>query len=116
MLEEAIAEFEKALTLDDNLPTRAWLGHAYAIAGRRDEAQAVINDLKERAESRYISPYDVALIYIGLGERGEAFTWLEKAYEARSDSLIWLNIDPRLDSLRTDPRFIDLMLRVGLPL
>jgi tetratricopeptide (TPR) repeat protein len=114
MYEEAISEFEKALALDDNLSTRAWLGHAYAIAGRTAAAHEVINDLKERAESRYISPYDIAMIYVGLGERGQAFAWLDRAYEDRSDSLVWLKIDPRLDSIRSDLRLIDLTERVGV--
>lgn len=114
MHEEAISEFEKALALDDNLSTRAWLGHAYAIAGKTAAAHEVINDLKERAESRYISPYDIAMIYVGLGEREQAFAWLDRAYEDRSDSLVWLKIDPRLDSIRSDPRLIDLTERVGL--
>ena len=114
MYEEAISEFEKALALDDNLSTRAWLGHAYAIAGKTAAAHEVINDLKERAESRYISPYDIAMIYVGLGEREQAFAWLDRAYEDRSDSLVWLKIDPRLDSIRSDPRLIDLTERVGL--
>ncbi|MDQ3742959.1 MAG: tetratricopeptide repeat protein [Acidobacteriota bacterium] len=114
MYEEAISEFEKALALDDNLSTRAWLGHAYAIAGQTAAAHEVINDLKERAESRYISPYDIAMIYVGLGEREQAFAWLDRAYKDRSDSLVWLQIDPRLDSIRSDPRLIDLTERVGL--
>lgn len=114
MYEEAISEFEKALALDDNLSTRAWLGHAYALAGKTAAAHEVINDLKERAQSRYISPYDIAMIYIGLGDVGQAFAWLDRAYEDRSDSLVWLRIDPRLDSIRSDPRLIDLMERVGL--
>lgn len=114
MYGEAISEFEKALALDDNLPTRAWLGHAYALAGKTAAAHEIIDDLKERAQSRYVSPYDIAMIYVGLGDVGQAFAWLEKAYEDRSDSLVWLKIDPRLDSIRSDPRLIDLMGRVGL--
>jgi hypothetical protein len=105
----------KALALDDNLPTRAWLGHAYALAGKTAAAHEIINDMKERAESRYISPYDIAMVYVGLGDVGQAFAQLEKAYEDRSDYLIWLRIDPRLDSIRGDPRLIDLMERVGIP-
>lgn len=115
MYGEAISEFEKALALDDNLPTRAWLGHAYALAGRRAAAHEVIGELQERSRSRYISPYDIAVIYVGLGDAGQAFAWLEKAYEDRSDSLVWLKVDPRLDGIRGDPRLTDLMERVGLP-
>jgi DNA-binding winged helix-turn-helix (wHTH) protein/TolB-like protein/Tfp pilus assembly protein PilF len=115
MYGEAISEFEKALALDDNLPTRAWLGHAYALAGMTAAAHEVIGDLEERAQSRYISPYDIAVIYVGLGDVGRAFAWLEKAYQDRSDSLVWLAVDPRLDGIRGDPRLTDLMERVGLP-
>ncbi|HKC65859.1 MAG TPA: tetratricopeptide repeat protein [Pyrinomonadaceae bacterium] len=114
MYEEAIAEFEKALVLDANLSARAWLGHAYAIAGKRGKARKIINDLKERAKKYYVSPYDFAIIYLGLGERDEAFALLEKAYEERNDALVWIKFDPRLDSIRTDTRFRDLMQRVGL--
>lgn len=115
MYGEAIAEFEKALALDDSLPTRAWLGHAYALAGKTAAAHEVIEDLKGRPQSHYVSSYDIAMIYVGLGDVGQAFAWLEKAYEDRSDSLLWLKIDPRLDSIRGDPRLTELMERVGLP-
>ena len=62
-----------------------------------------------------VSSYNVALIYIGLGEKDRAFDSLEKAYKERSDLLVYLKVDPRLDTLRSDPRFADLMRRIGLP-
>jgi hypothetical protein len=65
---------------------------------------------------RYIAPYDVAVIYAGLGERDEAFAWLNRAYDARSYTLaVYLNTDSRLDNLRSDARFTDLRRRIGLP-
>ncbi len=60
-------------------------------------------------------PTSIALVYAGLGEKDEAFAWLEKAYEERSFQLQWLNVEPRWDSLRSDPRFADLIRRIGLP-
>jgi hypothetical protein len=64
---------------------------------------------------RYVSPYSIALIYTGLGEKEQAFAWLEKAYEDRSSLMIYLKVEPMLDSLRSDPRFTDLLHRIGLP-
>ena len=71
--------------------------------------------MKQLSKQRYVSSYYIALIYAGLGEKDLAFEWLENAYKERSDLLVYLNRDPRLDSLRPDPRFADLVKRVGLP-
>ncbi|MDT4952719.1 MAG: eukaryotic-like serine/threonine-protein kinase [Acidobacteriota bacterium] len=114
--EGAIAEFKKARQLDDSPLILAALGHTYVMAERRDEALRVLAEMKELAERRHVSSYHFAIIHAALGERDEAFEWLEKTYEARSEALVWLKVDPRLDTLRTDPRFIDLQRRVGLSL
>ncbi|MDT5059729.1 MAG: eukaryotic-like serine/threonine-protein kinase [Acidobacteriota bacterium] len=114
--EGAVAEFQKARQLDDSPLILAALGHTYVMAGRRDEALRVLAEMKELAERRHVSSYHFAIIHAALGERDEAFEWLEKTYEARSEALVWLKVDPRLDTLRTDPRFIDLQRRVGLSL
>ena len=92
----------------------AALGHAYAVAGRRVEAQRTIERLKAAAESRYISPYSIAVIYLGLGDKEQAFAWLNRAYQERDNWLIYLNVEPRLDPLRSDARFAALLRRVGL--
>ena len=63
---------------------------------------------------RYVSPYFMALIHAGLGEKSAAFKWLDKAYEERNEWLVWLKVDPKLDGLRDDARFADLLHRVGL--
>ncbi|MBA2647637.1 MAG: protein kinase [Pyrinomonadaceae bacterium] len=113
-LPEAIAELNQARRLNDSPQVLASLGHAYAVSGRRDEARAVIEELKETLKRKYVSPYDIATIYVGLGEKDEALRWLEKAYDDRSGWLgMWLKVDPKFDSLRSDPRFADLMRRVG---
>jgi serine/threonine protein kinase/TolB-like protein/Tfp pilus assembly protein PilF len=114
--EGAIVEFQKAAQLDDSLLILAALGHTYVMAGRRDEALRVLAEMKDLAERRHVSSYHFAIIHAALGSKEEAFEWLEKTYEARSEALVWLKVDPRLDTLRTDPRFIDLQRRVGLSL
>ncbi|HKR00354.1 MAG TPA: protein kinase [Pyrinomonadaceae bacterium] len=113
---EAVADYEKAARLDDSPLIMAALGHTYVVAGQRDEALSVLEEMRTLAESRHVSSYHFAIIHAALGERDEAFDWLEKSYSAREEALVWLKVDPRLDTLRTDARFIDLQRRVGLPL
>src|SRR5882724_1513214 len=112
--EQAIAEFQKALQLDVNQYLLAGLGYAYATSGKRDEAMKVLDQLKDLSKQRYASSYGVAIIHLGLGEKDAAFESLEKAYQERSEGLSSLMVEPRWDSLRADPRFADLMRRVGL--
>jgi hypothetical protein len=90
------------------------LGYAYAMSGKREEAQKVIVHLNELSVHQYIAPYNIAVIYAGLGEKDEAFVWLNRAYQERSYLLTDLTVDERLDSLHSDPCFDDLRRRVGL--
>ena len=116
MYEEAFTEVQKAISLSgDSVHIRAELGHAYAVAGKGGEALKIMDELKGLSKETYVSPYDVAAIYVGLGQKDQAFDWLEKAYQERSDWLRYLKVDPRLDPLRSDLRFSDLVRRVGLP-
>jgi len=92
----------------------AALGYAYAVAGQRREAQRALAELSEASKQRYVSPLLIALIHAGLGDRDQAFVWLEKAYEDHSFLLIFLKVEPRFDTLRSDPRFTELERRVGL--
>jgi len=114
--EEAIAEFQKAVVGWQNtaFPTAA-LGHAYAVAGQEAAAREVLEKLLERAKTEYVSPYEIAVIYAGLGEKDRAFEWLEKAYEERASLLVYFRMDPRIWSLRSDPRFQDLLRRMNFP-
>jgi TolB-like protein/DNA-binding winged helix-turn-helix (wHTH) protein len=117
MKEEAIAQFNEAMRRSEEgrRPVmEAALGHAYAVAGKRAEAQQVLAGLKEAAQRRFISPYGIAVIYLGLGEKEQAFAWLNRAYEERDNWLNYLKVEPRLDPLRSDVRFADLLRRVGL--
>jgi tetratricopeptide (TPR) repeat protein/DNA-binding winged helix-turn-helix (wHTH) protein len=116
MFKEAIAALQKAVSLSNGNPAAmVSLGYTYAISGQRGKAMKVITELDTMAERRYISPANVAAIYAGLGDTDRALEWLERAYEMRSRTMVWLNVWPQYDALRSDPRFTDLLRRVGLP-
>ena len=110
----AIAAFQKAVEFSGgNTAFKSNLAHAYAVAGRRSDAVAILNELKDRSKHEFLNPSEIALIYVGLGQKDQAMVWLEKAYEGRFDPVIltW----PAFDPLRSDPRFHDLVRRIGLP-
>jgi eukaryotic-like serine/threonine-protein kinase len=113
---EAISELQNAIKLSGgNARVVAELGYAYAVSQDRARAQGVLSDLMNVSKEKYVSPYSIAIIYAGLGERDQAFQWLEKSYEERSGRMVEVGVDPMLDSLRSDPRFQDLVRRIGLP-
>ena len=110
---EAIAEFQKAKLIDDRPEVSAMIAQTYAVSGRRKEARRILNSLEEQSKHHYISAYYLALIYAGLNDKERAFRWLEKAYSDRNEWLVWLKVDPRFDYLWTDPRFTELLRRIG---
>ena len=114
---QAIPEYQKALEMSDGDPDpTAALAHAYAMTGRRAEAEKILHELERRSKSVYVSPYIIATIYAGLGDKDRAFGFLEKAYQERCWDIAWfLKADLRIDNLRSDPRFQALLQRVGLP-
>jgi len=112
MYAEAINEFQKANSLYGVPNGLIDLGYVYAVSGKRDEALAILNKLKTSKE--YVSPTGVAILYTGLGDKEAAFQWLERAYAAHDSQLQYLKVDPRYDSLRSDPRFTDLLRRMRL--
>jgi serine/threonine protein kinase/tetratricopeptide (TPR) repeat protein len=112
---EAIAAFKQGISLEGTTEVWSSLGHAYAVSGKREEAQKVIDHLKELSVHEYVAPYNFAVIYAGLGDKDEAFVWLNRAYQERSYLLTYLTVDERLDNLHSDPRFDELRRRVGLP-
>ncbi len=116
MINEAIAEFKAAAKAweEHSLPL-AGLGHAYALSGRMEKAQAILDQLLEMSRTRYIPAYDIAVVYMGLGEKARAFDWLSKAYEERSGFLVYIKCDRRFDGLRSDQRYVDLLGKIGLP-
>lgn len=112
---EAIAALSKARDFSGaNSETVSLRGYAYALAGNRAQADAVLDELKSRSNQRYVPPHSIAVIYHGLGNKDQTFHWLEKAYEERDVRLTFLRTDPKWDSLRNDARFEDLVRRVGL--
>ena len=113
--EEGIAAAEKAVELSRRGPgALGMLGLAYGLAGRKGEARAIRDELLELNQRRYVTPAALVNVYIGLGDKDQAFAWLEKAYQERSAYVAWIKVLPLVDPLRSDPRFTDLLLRVGL--
>jgi len=113
--EEAVTQLQKAIDLSGRGANGiASLGHAYGLAGRRGEALKILLELEERAKKSYVSSYQIALVYLGLHRNDEALKQLENAYQERSTLLTYLKMDPRVDPLRSDPRFEDLLRRIGL--
>ena len=106
--DEAAAEFQKARA-------NGSLGYAYAVSGRAGEAGRVLGELARLATQRYVSPLEFAVVHAGLGQREQAFSWLDKAFADRVPRLSGLREDPRLASLHGDPRFADLLRRMNLP-
>ncbi len=117
MFEEAITAFQRAMSVTQS-PAKtlamAGLGHVYAVSGRKTEARKILAELQRLSEHSYVQATDVALVYAGLGDKDKAFAWLDKAYEEHSFALSNLKVEPRFDLLRSDPRFTDLLRRIGL--
>ncbi|MGH9775592.1 MAG: protein kinase domain-containing protein [Candidatus Acidiferrales bacterium] len=115
-LSRAMSELRRASELGATVPwPEAELAHAYAVSGKKSEAQEILRQLEEHSKQSYICAYNFAEIYIGLGDRRQALTSLEKACADRSQLLTILTADPELDSLRSEPRFKDLVRGMGLP-
>jgi tetratricopeptide (TPR) repeat protein len=111
MYSDAIAAFLKS---GNGAYALGHLGNAYARAGRNQAAQQLISQLEEDVRTQEVGRYEIALIYAGMGDSKDAFKWLDDAYRSHDVGLVYLKVDPCLDSLRADPRFEDLVSRVGL--
>ena len=115
-ISQAMAEYQRARQLEENVPELlALVGRAHALIGKKAEAQKTIDELKELSKRTYVPPYNFAIIYAGLGNKDEAFAYLNRAYDERSYYLTWLKVDSQMDNLRDDPRFKDLLKRMNLP-
>ena len=114
--EKAIAEFVRANQLEgDKGVTPAYLAQGYAFVGQRDRANAMLAVLEERAKTTYVPPSEIGFAYAALGDRHKAFAWLERAYEQRDSRLVMGQANPAFQFLRSDPRYADLLRRMGLP-
>jgi serine/threonine-protein kinase len=115
MISEAIIECQKAgaLSAGSNY-VEAFLGYIYGVSGEKGKAESILSLFLEQAEKKYVSSHHLALIYTGLGDKDNAFKWLGKACDERDNWMVWLNVHPVFDSLRSDKRFDKLLKRVGL--
>ena len=114
MLAEAVAEWQKALTASGQNQLASSLEQAYAVGGYTGYMRKQLDQLKASSQTKPVSPLEFAYTYASLGEKDHAIEWLEKAYEER-DPWLYVKAEPKLDSLRSDPRFKDLLRRLGLP-
>ena len=115
LLKEATAQFQTAADewKGDSLPL-AGLAHAYAVSGRTRQAREILANLLKTTKQHYVPAYDIAVIYMGLGDRTQTLDWLSRAYDERSGFLVYINGDRRFDGLRSDPGYAALMQRMGL--
>jgi DNA-binding winged helix-turn-helix (wHTH) protein/lipoprotein NlpI len=115
-LDDALAEFQQ---VEEKLPewpvSIAARGFVAGIAGRTDEAEDTLVELRRLAGKKFVTSYGVSLVHAGLGQKDSAFAWLDKAFDEKSHWLVWLRLDPRWKGLRSDPRFAELVSRVGFP-
>jgi TolB-like protein/DNA-binding winged helix-turn-helix (wHTH) protein/Flp pilus assembly protein TadD len=112
----AVSEWQKAAELSPGNPFPvAALGYAYALEGNHAEARKIVARLNLISKQHYVSPWDVAVLFTGLGDADNAFRWLEKSYRERESQIPFLKLDRRLAPLRADPRFQELVRRIGLP-
>jgi len=112
--ELAIAELERAVNLSTgDACYKGSLGYVYAISGRENQARKVLQDLESRLGQPYVPSYAIALVYAGLGENDHAMSWLQRAFDDRSTSMVYLRLDPELSSLHSDPRFEQLSHRIN---
>lgn len=115
-LEDAIEELQLTYTLDDEAYlAMGFMGYAYALAGQRAEAETMLNVLLEVSQRKYVSPYSMLVIHLALGPEERVFELLEQLYEERNDWLVWLKVCPELRTLRNNPRFQNLLRRIGFP-
>ena len=114
-MKEAIDEISQAIQLSyGDTRAKATLGHAYGVSGRREDALKVLEELQDISRKRYVSPYYIALVYVGLGDKQQAITWLQKAHEERQPYLTLMKVEPVFDSLHSEPGFVAIERSVGL--
>jgi hypothetical protein len=114
--QQAVAELVNTRKLPGGLaPATAELGYVYAISGQRPLAQEMLRELEGLASREHIDPYYIAVAHLGLDQLDDTFAWLDKAFEERSFWLISLNVEPKFDRVRQDPRFVAMQRRLGLP-
>jgi len=116
LYDKAIVEYRETMNILPDWPVAlAGIGNAYGEAGNFPEAQKILDTLNLLRQNQFVTAYGIALVHAGLGNSDSAFKWLNKAYDERSNWLVWLKTDPRWEAFRTDERYTELMRKVGLP-
>ena len=110
---EAISALEKAYQLDPNPQIALLLGQVQALAGNRAEAEKRVHQIEAVARQRYVCKYEIAQVYTSLGQKDQAFQWLKRGADEQDDRMVWLKSEPWNDPLRADPRYAELLKRVG---
>jgi tetratricopeptide (TPR) repeat protein len=111
----AISELQKAIEVSNDKIWVSFIAHDMALSGDKAGAEKILADLQQLSKRTYVSPWLLAMIYPDLGDKEKAFTWLEKCYERREHDLVFSKVWPMFDGLRSDPRYSDLIRRIGLP-
>ena len=114
-LDLAVRELEAAVQAQRTSATVSFLAHAYALSGRKPEAERLVAELASVAQRQYVCPYEIATAFVTLGRSDDAFTWMNKGIAARADCMVWLRSEPWLKSMRRDARYPALIHQVGLP-
>jgi serine/threonine-protein kinase len=112
--EEAVANVERAAQLDNSLTILALQAHVLAVAGRKEQAQEVIRHVQDVARHRYFCPYEIATVYVSLGDPDTAYDLFRKGTNERADCMAWLGVEPWIDRFRSDPRYVSLVREIGL--
>jgi hypothetical protein len=115
MFKEAVAEWQKAFTLTNNPELAAMIGQDFEASGYKEVLQDWLAGLEEEAKHEYVSPYEIASGHARVGEKDQVFVWLEKAFQERDSRIVALRVEPVFESLRSDPKFQDLVKRIGFP-
>jgi len=113
MYDQAITALEEAVQLADGIGHKGALGRAYVLAGRRDGARRILDELLNR--DRQVRPLQIAIIYAAFGQKEDALSWLEEAFRVRDGNMVLLKVWPAWDSLRSEARFRDLLRRMKFP-
>ena len=115
LFQEAIAALQKAVAFSgNNTEDLSYLAYAYAVSGNLEKAHEILRELDKLSEHVYVSKYYLASIQAALGDKDKAFESLESAYKERDADLIYLNVDPKFDVLRSDPRYEMMLKKIGL--
>jgi TolB-like protein/Flp pilus assembly protein TadD len=114
--DESAAAFQRAIQLSPQSPSlQAALGHSYALAGKKSKALSILREILDLSAKRHVSAFEVALLHFAVGQRDEGFLWFDKAFKDRCFELTTVRVDPRLDPVKSDPRYVALTSKLGLP-